>query len=134
MGFPIQNFKIHFIGIFHSKCIPAFSGPRAWVALTSGGASGCSACARDARFRRGKHPEQQYFLRLQLRPPRRDGRRRRALAAVHEAHHQEADMGEHRHKVGSSPCGLNGCSTVSLRIHVHARTHGLQLARSLKLV
>jgi hypothetical protein len=65
MGFPIQIFKIHFIGIFQSNLFPLFSGPLAWVGLLGGPAA--AARVRAAMRGTGKHPEQQPNpLRLQL--------------------------------------------------------------------
>jgi hypothetical protein len=39
MGFPIQNFKNHFIGISQPNFLPLFSAPWAWVGLLGGPAA-----------------------------------------------------------------------------------------------
>jgi hypothetical protein len=60
-GFPIQIFKIHFIGIFLALFFPLFSGPRAWVGLLGGPAA--AARVRAAMHGAGKHLEQQRPIR-----------------------------------------------------------------------
>jgi hypothetical protein len=79
LGISNTKFQKSFYGDFPVKISPLFSGTWAWVGLPA---------ATAARLGMGR-PHRAHLQRtLQaLWPLRREGRRRRALAADHEAHH-----------------------------------------------